>query len=447
MDVLAPRRVTRALVHAAVLAVAALGASACDGHSDRDVARPSLAPPAAPTAPVPAPTTAPTTDAGPDASAPRTIHHVLSTGQSLAVGALGSPPLSVTQPYDNLMFAGGAIPGAGGLGALVPLVEGTGTGVETPSSGFANLVTKLARDAGKSHDLLISVHAVGGAPYRLVAKGTAPYAQGMAEVAAGMRLARERGDTYDVTAVTSAHGASDHVERNTHYREDLIAWQRDYEADVKAFTGQATPVPLFHTQYSSFTIYDATSEIPAAQLRAHVEAPGKVILVGPRYPLLYGPDGVHLTNDGYRLMGEQYAKAYRRVVVERGTWEPVRPKTVARAGAVITVTFFVPAPPLVLDTTRAVDPGHMGFEYVDEGPATPSIASVAVSAPDTVTITLSEEPTAPNGRLRYAYAGTPGAHGGLATGPRGNLRDSDATPSRHGFALFNWCVHFDEPVP
>jgi len=28
-----------------------------------------------------------------------------------------------------------------------------------------------------------------------------------------------------------------------------------------------------------------------------------------------------------------------------------------------------------------------------------------------------------------------------------NLRDSDATPSRHGYPLFNWAVHFDEPVP
>ena len=32
-------------------------------------------------------------------------------------------------------------------------------------------------------------------------------------------------------------------------------------------------------------------------------------------------------------------------------------------------------------------------------------------------------------------------------GPRGNLRDSDATPSRLGKKLYNWGVHFDEPVP
>ena len=42
--------------------------------------------------------------------------------------------------------------------------------------------------------------------------------------------------------------------------------------------------------------------------------------------------------------------------------------------------------------------------------------------------------------------GTAGAAGGPVTGARGNLRDSDATKSRHDYPLYNWCVHFDEPV-
>jgi len=411
-----------------------------------DPASPSLAT----RAPVDADATTPEASSpGSDSDARGSIHHVLGTGQSLAVGALGSPPLSTTQPFANLMFSGGVLATATGLGELVPLVEGTGSGVETMSSAFASFVSGPSRqsDGGSPHDLLLSVHGVGGAPYRVLAKGTPPYALGMLQVAAGRRLAIERGLAYDVTAVTNAHGAADHLERNARYAEDVIQWQRDYESDVKAITGQSAPVPMFHTQYSSFTIYDTTSAIPAAQLRAHVDAPGKVILVGPRYPLLYGPDGVHLTNEGYRLMGEYYAKAYRRVVVEHGTWEPLRPKTITRTGALVTLTMHVPAPPLVLDTTRATDPGNYGFEYTDDGPGTPTITSVALAGPDSVAITLSAAPTAPNPRIRYAYTGVQGAAGGLRTGPRGNLRDSDSTPSRHGYELFDWCVHFDEPVP
>lgn len=382
-----------------------------------------------------------------DASAsasPRAIHHVLGTGQSLASGSGGAPPLSSTQPYDNRMFTTGVLAGGSGLTAFVPLVE---RDVETMSSSFASLVTKLTREAGGEHDMLVSVHAVGGAPYRIMKKGMPAYAVSIAQVNAGLGVARAQGLAYDVTAVTSADGGGDHVDKNTHLADDLAEWQHDYETDVAAITGQSTPVPLFNTQYSSWTEYDRSSPIPIAQLRAHVEHPGKVIVVGPRYAFLYGPDGVHLTNEGYRQMGEYYARAYRRVVVEHGTWEPLRPKTVTRTGAVITVHFLVPAPPLVFDTKLATNPGNMGFEYADDGPATPTITGVAITGADTVAVTLSAEPTAANRRIRYAYTGTLGAHAGLQTGAHGNLRDSDTTPSRNGYPLYDWCVHFDEPVP
>ena len=189
----------------------------------------------------------------------------------------------------------------------------------------------------------------------------------------------------------------------------------------------------------------ATSIIPSAQLAAHVNAPGKIILVGAKYHLPYVADGVHLTNEGYRHMGEDYAKVYRRVILEGKAWEPIRPKTITRSGAVVTVTMYVPAPPLVLDTALITNPGNFGFEWVSDAPV-PTIASVVLTGADTVVITLSAVPGA-NGRLRYAFTGTSGALGGPTTGPRGNVRDSDTTPSRNGYALYNWGVHFDLPAP
>jgi lysophospholipase L1-like esterase len=404
-------------------------------------------------APAPAPiaTAAPTAsttamaDAAVDAPPKAAVlHHVLGTGQSLANGTGGSPSLSTSQPYANRMLETGALAGAPKTTTFVPLVEQS---VETMSSSFANLVTKLTRDGGGTHDLVVSAYALGGAPYALMKKGTPAYDVTIAQASAALAFARANGIPYDVTAITSADGGGDHVAKNTHLADDLAQWQQDFETDLRAMSGQTTPIPLFNTQYSSWTEYDSTSPVPIAQLRAHVEHPGKVIVVGPRYPFLYGPDGVHLTNEGYRMMGEYYARAYRRVVVERGTWEPLRPKTVTRAGAVLTVRFLVPAPPLVLDATRASNPGNMGFEYVDDGPSTPTITGVAITAADTVTVTLSADPSGANRRLRYAFTGTQGSKAGLQTGAHGNLRDSDATPSRNGYALFDWCVHFDEPVP
>jgi hypothetical protein len=386
----------------------------------------------------------------------RDINHVLGTGQSLSVGTLGAPVLTVAQPYANTTFVTGPLSGGTGLTSFIPLVEKS---LETHSSAFANEVTMLARDvilvgqpAGQtSHDVLVSQHGIGGQPYAALKKGgtTACYANGMAQLKAGHDLAVAAARTYVVRAVTNVHGESDHIALNTAYEANLVAWQNDYETDVKAVTGQAEAVPMLQSQISSWTRFNNStiSQIPGAQLAAHVDSAGKVVLVGAKYHLPYVADGVHLTNEGYRHMGEDYAKVYRRVILEGKPWEPVRPHTVSRAGAVVTVKMFVPSPPLVLDTTLVTDPGKFGFEWADDGPATPTVASVAVTAPDTVVVTLSAPPTGANPRLRYAYTGIGGAAAGPTTGPRGNLRDSDATPSRGSYPLYNWCIHFEAAAP
>lgn len=388
----------------------------------------------------------------PKHAAPRDfdINHVLATGQSLAIGVGGRPPLTHEQPFDNLMFRTGVMAGREDLDAFVPLVEGdfipgTEAATETMSSAFAN----LACDEG-AHRVLVSVHGAGALPYFKLKKGTRPYETGLLQVRAAMDLANALGKSYVVRAFTNVHGESDHAEKTATYARDLAEWQADVERDVQAITGQREPVPMLHTQMSSFTRMmkgTETSEIPGAQLAASVASDGKIVLVGPKYHLPYAKDGVHLSNEGYRHMGEDYAKAYRRVVLEHGRWEPLRPVAIARDGKVLTVRFAVPSPPLVLDTTLVRDPGDYGFEYTDSAASSPRIASVELAGPDAVTITLSAEPAGDDRRLRYAFTGTKGARSGPETGARGNLRDSDPTPSRHGFPLYNWCVHFDEPVP
>ena len=379
------------------------------------------------------------------------INHILGTGQSLSVGAAGEPPLSTKQPYDNMMFNTGVIAGGTNLTSFVDLAEGPT--VETFSSEFANEISKLGT---AKHDLLISGHGISGRPYSVIKKGgTEPaYANGMAQVKAGHDLAVAAGKTYVVRGVTNVHGESDHQIDNAHYKEDMIEFQSNYDADVKAMTGQTEPVPMFMTQFSTWTIIGGgnhptpitTSIIPAQMLAAHIERPGKIVLVGAKYHLPYAADGLHLTNVGYQHMGEDYAKVYKHVVLEGKTWEPIRPKKVTRAGKVITVQFFVPSPPLVMDTTIVSDPGKNGFEFAQTGSVV-AIESVAIAGADTVTITLASEPTGTNQRIRYAFTGTSGAKGGPTTGPRGNLRDSDATPSLGNYPLFNWCIHFDEVVP
>ncbi len=327
------------------------------------------------------------------------------------------------------------------------------------------------------------------------------FEEGMRQVQAAHTLAAAAGKTHVVRAVTAIHGESDHngllgdfpmtgtdgtQNKIKNYTDALIEWQQDYEASSKALTGQTQPVPLFVMGISGWTgpgPYAAEPQSPryaplaTQQYNAHVAASGKVILVGPGYFVDQGtkvapstsPECLHQSIVGERQIGEYFAKVYAKVVFKGETWEPVRPKMVTRVANVVTVEYHVPVPPLVLDTTLVTAPDkdgfaaeNYGFEYRTGGHtgALIEITNVTLSGPTTVTITLASTPAGADQRLLYAQNQRPSGQG--CTGPgvqrngdkyqggaRGNLRDSDVTPSRYdaGAPLYNWGVIYDVPVP
>jgi hypothetical protein len=417
------------------------------------------------------------------------VNHVLSTGQSNSVANGGTPVLDSTQPYANLMFSSGVIP-ASGCGdargctaydkptAFVPLVEGDTFfyPVQTMSAPMANTITALARGPfaatikDTDHVVLVSLHGRSGNTYWSLRKGGSSYIQnsgyvlpfddGMREVTDGLALAKAAGKTYVVRAVTAIHGESDHYAYSTNtaevplpgtdgkstittYLDGLLEWQRDYQDGVKAITGQTQPVPLIISQMHLWTDVPH-SKVVEWQYEAHVKSKGNVVLAAPAYFLGYATDCLHYTSDSQRWLGEYFAKVYARIVFEGLPWEPVRPRAVTIAGNVVTAKFYVPKPPLVLDVTRVTNPGSFGFEYVDAAGLNVPITDVQVTSPDTVTIKLAS--AAPGGRLRYAFTAPIPNCPGPTTGVRGNLRDSDPTPSIYGHDLFNWGVTFEEPA-
>lgn len=374
------------------------------------------------------------------------IHHVLITGQSLSTGAT-SPVVSAVQPYANLSFNTGVRAGGANLTGFIPLVETwDGSQGETIASGLANMIAGQEAQSGGAYTMLVSAHGVSGQPYSVIKKGTAAFANGMAQVTAGLTLAAMTGQSYSPRAVAVVHGESDHIAVNLGYADDLLAWQSDYEADIAAITGVDRAVPMFLCQMSSFTKYgQATSRIPGLQLAAAKARPDRIYVVGPKYFMPY-TDGVHLTGDGERWLGEYYAKAYRKVLIDGERWLPVQPQSVARQGSVIMIEFAVLAPPLVLDEIAVSNPGNFGFEFSDSSGATPAIVEVALAGPTSVRVTLASVPTGGNRRIRYAHTGVAGQDAGPTTGARGNLHDSDPTVSPNGYSLVNWAVHFDEPV-
>jgi hypothetical protein len=76
---------------------------------------------------------------------------------------------------------------------------------------------------------------------------------------------------------------------------------------------------------SSFTAFGGASSIgsPGLQLEAARARPDRVFVVTPKYFMPY-TDGVHLTGDGERWLGEYYAKAYRKVLIDGERWVPVQ---------------------------------------------------------------------------------------------------------------------------
>jgi hypothetical protein len=379
------------------------------------------------------------------------ISHILMTGQSLATGLGAFPVIETSQPFTNLMFNTGVRAGGSNLTSFVPLIEqAVGLEGETMGSSLGNSLTVGLQSIGLlPRRWLVSSDAVSGAPYSSLMKGTASYANGMAQVAAGQRLAAAAGQSFMVRAVTVIHGESDHSlflpYGNPNYLADLVEWQHDYETDVRGVTGQSTIVPMFLCQMSSWTkLGSGQSIIPIQQLEAAEQHPDRFHLVTPKYFLPYW-DGLHITSDGERWLGAYYARALQQTEFQGRPWVPLSPRSVRRAGAVITVELNVPTPPLVLDTVNVGDPGNFGFEYHDASANPPAITGVAIAGPTTVQITLASTPTVSDERLRYAYSGVPTAPAGPNTGARGNLRDSDPSVA-FGHPLYNWCVTFDKPV-
>lgn len=373
----------------------------------------------------------------PTARAAGTIDHVLVTGQSLAEGFTSGPALSTTQPYGNLMLQVEFSGDTPTFPSFTPLVEGVYPyDTETIASGLANSVA--ARDPGST--MLVTNNAKGSSTYAQLARGTEPYAIGLEQVRSATALAAARGDREVVRAVAVIHGEDDAAIGNEHYAADLVQWQQDYQADIQAITGQTEPVVLMTDQMGS---YFETSSIPMQQWAAARDNPGRIVMVGPKYFLQYGVED-HLTNVDERTLGEYYAKAYERIVVEGRSWVPFSPKRLTLCDRTITARFDVPAPPIQVDTNAVVAAANLGFEFDDSTGQSPSITGVQVVDPTTVAITLDASPNPSAMRLRYAA--TAAGDRSPSARARGNLRDSDTWFGVSGVARPNWLVHFDEQV-
>jgi hypothetical protein len=278
------------------------------------------------------------------------------------------------------------------------------------------------------------------------------YAAALFEVSAIKRLAALSGKTYGVGAIVLTHGETDGTSES--YEDDVDRLRRDLGADIRAITGQTTPIPLLLTQQQTCPGDNSKAASLIAEWKSGLDHENEIICVGPKYQYPYASDRLHLVARGYDELGEKYAEVYYERVVLGHRWQPLQPVAVNRKDRVVTVDFHVPVPPLVWgdempaphQTAHTRWSKGRGFEVANrEGELT--IDSVAIRG-NSVFITLASVPPPTDLVVRYAVTqDDSGMQGGLATGRIGQLRDSDplvgyGTKS----AQYNWAVSFALPV-
>ncbi|WP_395734633.1 phosphate ABC transporter substrate-binding protein [Prosthecobacter sp.] len=215
------------------------------------------------------------------------------------------------------------------------------------------------------------------------------------------------------------------------YRDQLIAYRKQWSADLCAITGQGGELPMF--------TYQTLGPAGEAQLMA-ADADRNIWLVGPHYavpsainsrtkPGRHG-DPIHLSADGERWWGEQVGKVMHRVLDRGEDWQPLRPRS-AKIGSgrdSILLDFTVPRPPLVLDTaflarqeiaTKGGFASLAGFRVHDSAGKPLTLTSVEVVAPKQVRLRLSQSlPADKTCRVSYGhpYAAALGTIASLRTG-------------------------------
>jgi len=198
------------------------------------------------------------------------------------------------------------------------------------------------------------------------------------------------------------------------YRDQLIAYRKEWSEDLGAVTGQQDSLPMF--------TYQTLGPAGEAQLMAADQDP-HIHLVGPHYAVTsaihsrYPPDRhgdpIHLSADGERWWGEQVGKVMHRVLDEDEAWQPLRPRKARLAASrdALEVEFTVPRPPLVIDTDflarQEISSANgftslAGFRLHDGQGRTLALSSMTVSGPTSIRIQLAA-PLAKNESCRLSY--------------------------------------------
>jgi Carbohydrate esterase, sialic acid-specific acetylesterase len=360
------------------------------------------------------------------------INGLIPYGQSLGVGALGTPIISTSQPYNNLTFVGGVKSSStADKASFAPLVEDTkgengstgGNRGETICSGAANYAVRTAAiQAGvlpSEFTIFASAPGNGGTEIAGLKKGTAPYNRLLGQVSSAATLAAAAGRAFAVHAVPFLQGESDATDGTPGpvWTAEMVQLTDDLNTDIKSITGQTTPVYVLLYQTAS-QARTTDGRIALAQLEA-VRQHELIHFAGPISHMPYS-DGVHLTNVGYNWFGAYNGRSFYQLVVEGRAPDCVWPVSATVEGTTLRVRFRAPSA-ITIDTTTLRPTTDNGFKVQDDS-GTLTLFDQQIIDGDTWQATINR-PLSANAVVRYGIDYL--ASGlNISGGASGNLRDT-----------------------
>jgi len=358
---------------------------------------------------------------------------VLIAGRSLATGTVDDA--TTVQEYDTLCapsYDNASDPPF----ILLPAIPVNANNKEHPGFGLAHGIRNaLLEDNNLSYtdvksQIILFENAEGGQPIANLEQGTAPYAFGIDQIT---KAAERLGPSFVVLGVAWYGGEG--VTDVAAYAASLIQLATDYDADIRAITGQTQRVKFIINQdcFNDTNWYNAfLGQYLASQNSDLIE------LSGNCYDVPY-QDTAHVDEFGTRAIGSRAGRALKHFAID-GNREPYAliPRSISVSGAVVTIQYH--RTDIEFDTTTIAAQTKYGFYAETAGGSA---------------ITISDTPTViGDGRVRFTLASTPAAgdfigYGlpdtGIATANiyAGNLRDN-AGDRRviDSIALHNWGTFF-----
>ncbi len=424
------------------------------------------------------------------------INHIVTYGQSLAMGNEGWPHLTRTPIYGNKMLGNSPRPGSNADPAFVPvggnvfadliattqansgaailtepqiaaLTPGDQSRGESIDVSALNQLKKLLNDKfmvdnDATRTLLSTNCAVGGRSVAELSKNATPElfqcvqdAISISKSVAGAAAIRHVATIYN-------QGEQDYnvATSKASYKAALKQLRTDIDLEATAVYGASNQGAFFTYQTGGSYAEDANQlAVAMAQLELSLEEPGWYLAM-PAYP--YHDEGGHLTPNGYRNMGCKYGQVLYHVLVEGKKWRPTSPTEITLSESRILIDCHVPFGDLQFKNVwvgnTATDYLNKGFRVSDAQGNVP-IAGVSILGKSIIAIDCLRVPD-PNAIVWYADKTSHAGNGNVCDsdsfrpmynyefdGARG-MESDENIPSLVGkpYEMNNWMVAFALPL-